>query len=201
MLDRKAALSLALIASLPASAGAQACMTEAVNVTPGDTPNSQDVFVLDRTKGLAERANIDSSGQPRAGADRPAISADGRFVVFTTGVAMEPADLNTGLDVYLRDRLLGTTRLASTTPDGGAGIVFGDGLVCVYDNVIRLGTRSTSNGTSRYPGPGDASVSVRGQVPASGAVRHYQTWCRIAAPFCTPATFSSSNAVTIAWAP
>ena len=64
-----------------------------------------------------------------------------------------------------------------------------------------LGTRATWLGTSHDPGPSDATVSVRGQVPAGGAVRRDRIWYRIAAPFCTPATFSFSNAVSIAWTP
>jgi len=79
------------------------------------------------------------------------------------------------------------------------GIVFGDGLVCANGVVIRLGVRQASSGASRYPGPGGIPVSVRGQVPASGGARYYQIWYRVAATFCTPATWSFSNAYRIDW--
>ncbi len=39
----------------------------------------------------------------RRGATNPSISADGRFVAFSTAQQLVPADLNTNLDVYVRD--------------------------------------------------------------------------------------------------
>jgi hypothetical protein len=81
---------------------------------------------------------------------------------------------------------------------GGAGAVFGDGLRCAGGTVVRLGTRTNVSGGSSYPGPGDASVSVRGGVSA-GDVRTYQVWYRNAAAFCTPSTFNLSNGVQIPW--
>jgi hypothetical protein len=82
--------------------------------------------------------------------------------------------------------------------NGGAGVVFGDGLRCVAGSVVRLGTKINSNGVSAYPGAGDPSVSVRGGVTAPGE-RYYQVWYRNAAAFCTGATFNLTNALSIAW--
>lgn len=98
--------------------------------------------------------------------------------------------------------------------NGGAGVMFGDGLLCIGGSVVRLGTKmnsssaggcafgsgTLSNGAT-YPGPGDPSISQRGQVPASGGTRHYQVWYRNGAAFCTSATFNLTNAVTIVWVP
>lgn len=75
---------------------------------------------------------------------------------------------------------------------------FGDGLRCVGGSVVRLGTRSNSNGTSSVPSAGDLPLSVRGGVTA-GSTRHYQVWYRNAAVFCTASTFNLSNGVSIAW--
>jgi plastocyanin len=82
-----------------------------------------------------------------------------------------------------------------------ANTVFGDGLRCAGGSVTRLGTKVNVAGGSQYPAAGDASVSVRGAVPAAGGTRTYQTWYRNAAAFCTPAAFNLSNGVEIAWAP
>jgi Fibronectin type III domain len=58
-----------------------------------------------------------------------AISADGRFVAFDSNAQLTPQDTNTKSDVYLRDRLLGTTTLVSVhtgnTTDGDS---YADGI-------------------------------------------------------------------------
>ena len=50
------------------------------------------------------------------------------------------------------------------------------------------------------PGPGDAPISVRGQVTSPGA-RYYQVWYRNAAAFCTAATFNLTNGYEVTWTP
>jgi len=86
----------------------------------------------------------------------------------------------------------------SATLGGGFGAHFGDGLRCAGGTIVRLGTKLNEGGRSQYPDSGDASVSVRGTVPA-GATRHYQVWYRNAAAFCTPETFNLTNGVTVIW--
>jgi hypothetical protein len=83
----------------------------------------------------------------------------------------------------------------------GAGTTFGDGLRCVAGSVIRLGTKTDATNASRYPEPGDLSVSVRGAIPGAGRTRHYQVWYRNAAAYCTADTFNLTNGVTVAWTP
>ncbi len=81
----------------------------------------------------------------------------------------------------------------------GAGQVFGDGKRCAGGTILRLGVKTNSAaGTSSFPGPGDPSVHVRGQITVPGT-RTYQAWYRNAASFCTSATFNLSNGVELAW--
>lgn len=77
---------------------------------------------------------------------------------------------------------------------------FGDGLRCVGQPIVRLGTKQNSGGASSFPGPADPSISVRGMVAAPG-IRHYCAWFRDPAAFCTIDTFGLTNAVTIVWEP
>lgn len=83
--------------------------------------------------------------------------------------------------------------------NGGAGISFGDGLLCVGGSVLRIATVSASGGFAYYPHPGNTPISVRGAIPPAGATRHYQFWYRNAANFCTSATFNYSNGVSVDW--
>jgi hypothetical protein len=90
-----------------------------------------------------------------------------------------------------------------TQQNGGLGTVRGDGLLCANGSLIRLGSRQASNGVISFGAgiPGDPLVSVRGAVPPGGAVRHYQTWYRNSARFCTADTINLTNGMTIPWGP
>ncbi len=90
----------------------------ASNLVAGDTNGSADIFVRDRATGTTERVSLRSGGgQAHGDSDYPAISADGRFVVFESLAAdLVPGDTNGTYDVFIRDRKLGTTRRLSTGP-------------------------------------------------------------------------------------
>jgi len=81
-----------------------------------------------------------------------------------------------------------------------AGLVLGDGVGCVTGSIVRLGTRTASQGVSELPGPGDAPLSTLGGVlPGSGALRFYQAHYRNAAQYCTSATFNVTNGWALVW--
>jgi hypothetical protein len=82
-----------------------------------------------------------------------------------------------------------------------APVASDDGLSCVSSAVVRLGTKPVNGGASSYPQPGDASISVRGFVPAAGGTRFYQAFYRNAATFCTSATSNRTSGLAVAWLP
>jgi len=91
------------------------------NLVTGDTNSTYDVFLRDRTAGTTERVSVDSDeGQATGGASwNPAISADGRYVVFESSATdLVVSDTNSASDVFLRDRLLGTTVRVSVDSAG-----------------------------------------------------------------------------------
>lgn len=83
---------------------------------------------------------------------------------------------------------------------GGAGVSFGDGLLCAGGNIIRLGVKFAAGGnTSSFPGVGDPLISVQGAV-APGDTRYYQAWYRDAViGYCTTAVYNLSNGLTVSW--
>ena len=88
----------------------------ATNLVRGDRNGTTDVFVRDRLAGATERISVDSAEREAAGGgDAPAISPDGRFVAFVT----RDFDSDFSDDVYLRDRVAGTTVRISVAFDGG----------------------------------------------------------------------------------
>jgi Tol biopolymer transport system component len=94
--------------------------SEASNLVPGDTNNSTDVFVRDRKVQVTRRVSVGPAGQQtNGGSGEPAISADGRFVVFTSFASnLVAGDTNGTGDVFLRDRKAQVTRRISVGPGG-----------------------------------------------------------------------------------
>ena len=95
----------------------------ATNLVAGDTNGKGDVFVRDLQTGTTTLVSVNSRGeQADGGGNSPDISGDGRYVVFLSASGnLDPrADdyRNTSL-VYVHDRQVGQTTLASVYSDGG----------------------------------------------------------------------------------
>lgn len=92
----------------------------ASNLVGGDTNGFIDVFVRDRTTGKTERVSLGSGGEEANGhSSSPSISADGRYVAFASRATnLVAGDTNQRDDIFVRDRLTGTTTLANLLPDG-----------------------------------------------------------------------------------
>ncbi len=91
----------------------------ATNLVPNDT-NGLDVFVRDRVAGTTTRVSVDSNGAQASGSSLdPSISADGRYVAFQSNASnLVPGDTNRFLDVFVRDRVAGTTTRVSVDSSG-----------------------------------------------------------------------------------
>jgi hypothetical protein len=89
------------------------------DLVPGDNNGRSDVFLLDRDSGALERISLTSAGTEVgfAGSLSGYPSDDGRFVVFQSGAYLHPDVIPPPPEhqpqVFLRDRLLGTTELVS----------------------------------------------------------------------------------------
>jgi len=97
--------------------------SRATNLVPGDTNGRDDVFVRDRLTGRTERVSVSSAGeQGNSVSYAPSISADGRFVAFASRASnLAPGDTNGYDDVFVRDRLTGTTERISVSSAGAQG--------------------------------------------------------------------------------
>jgi extracellular elastinolytic metalloproteinase len=96
-----------------------AFQSEASNLVAGDTDGTQDIFVRDREAGTTEAVSYDQSGSPAGGVLAPAVSADGRFVAFSSSFSgFVPNDTNGVLDVFVRDRATGEIERASVSSSG-----------------------------------------------------------------------------------
>ena len=96
--------------------------SDATNLVQGDQNNTTDVFRHDRDTGETILISVNSAGQQGdSSSHAPAISADGRFVVFHANSSLAPEDTNQQTDVYVRDVQAGITTLVSIGFDGSAG--------------------------------------------------------------------------------
>ena len=106
-------------------------LSNASNLVPGDTNGTWDVFVHDRQTGVTERVSVDSneneSHEPRfPPSSGPAIfsymNADGNLVGFVSAAPdLVSGDNDGGQDVFVRDRVAGTTELVSVDTTGNSG--------------------------------------------------------------------------------
>ncbi len=92
----------------------------ATNLDPGDTNGRGDVYVRDRLLDTVERVSLPAGGgQGDDDSWDPAISADGRFVVFLSAASnLIAGDTNGRVDVFVRDRQNGTTERVSVSTGG-----------------------------------------------------------------------------------
>ncbi len=151
---------------LSADARHIAFRSNASNLVAGDTNGMTDTFVRDRLSGVTTRISVSTAGAEGDNfGDRPSISADGRFVAFQSWASnLVPGDTNGTADVFLRDRLLGTTSLVSVNLSG----VPGGGTWC---EISADGTRVlfTSGAPDLVPGDtnGQFDVFVRDLAAAT----------------------------------
>ena len=91
--------------------------SEMGSLVPGDTNEERDVFVRDRTTGTTRRVSVSSSQrQANDFAGSVSISADGRYVAFTSGASnLVAGDTNGRNDVFVRDRSAAATRRVSVS--------------------------------------------------------------------------------------
>jgi hypothetical protein len=115
----------------------------ATNFVPGDTNGTLDVFVHDFLTGNTNRVSVSNRGAQSSGSSYgPAISSDGRYVAFLSNSSdLVGGDTNNVTDIFVRDRLAGTTRRISIATNGTQGdgesdlpSISGDGRYVAYNS-------------------------------------------------------------------
>jgi Tol biopolymer transport system component len=100
-----------------------AFFSASTNLVEGDRNNTDDIFVRDRKLGETTRVSVSSPGEEGNGGSLffPSISANGRFVAFTSYASnLVAGDRNHAEDVFVRDRKRGvTTRIRESDVNRG----------------------------------------------------------------------------------
>jgi Tol biopolymer transport system component len=133
----------------------------AANLVALDANGQRDVFLHDRATGLTEIVSVSSAGAQGDGFSAGSTllsfaSADGRRVYFgSSATNLVPNDANGVTDVFVRDRLLGTTErlvlgLGGAEPDGAVDVL------SITPDARFLGLSSSATNLV----PGDANQSA-----------------------------------------
>ena len=157
----------------------------ATTLVPGDTNYWTDVFVHDLDTGTTTRVSVASDGTQADGpSDSPAISSDGRHVAFRSAASnLVPGDTNAKGDVFLHDRVTGTTTRVSVASDGTQGIgaaqypaVSSDGTSVTFSstaaNLVAGDTNSTADVFVHDLGNG---TTTRVSIASDGAQANHQS--------------------------
>lgn len=96
--------------------------SHSTDLVAADTNGQRDVFVRDTRTGRTTLVSLGAGGvQGNQESRQGSISADGRFVAFTSSASnLLPGDTNNSPDVFLRDLLTGRTTLVSVGRNGQA---------------------------------------------------------------------------------
>jgi len=97
----------------------------ASNLVAGDTNGVPDYFIRDRVLGVTDIVSVSSTGVqalppplPSEITHAPAVSSDGRYVAFASySTNLVSGDTNGSIDVFVRDRQMGTTERISVDSD------------------------------------------------------------------------------------
>jgi Tol biopolymer transport system component len=167
--------------------------SDADNLVPndGDQNLASDIFVRDMVAGTTTRVSVMGDGS-EADSDSyaPSISADGRYVGFTSDSDLIDADGNGSSDVYRYDRVTHAVTLASiwtngTQTDFGAwdGEISGDGQHMTFTTDTDLAGGDTNFDDDVYVRNFTANTTMRVSVIASGGESgvpsndgHYIVW-------------------------
>lgn len=145
--------------SISADGRLVAFASTADNLVAGDTNDSVDVFVHDRERRATRLVSVSSEGLQGLGASfSPVISADGRWVAFTSYAPnLVLGDLNgltgDGSDVFLHDLVTQRTVKVSTPPSGSANgesdfpSISADGRYVAFDSTASNLVPGDENGT------------------------------------------------------
>jgi Tol biopolymer transport system component len=137
-----------------------AFVSDDAQLVPGGNSNFYQVFLRDRTANVTTRISSKPNGnQGTDDSGHPSLSHDGRYVAFESdspGLA-GPGDTNDWTDVFVRDRVAGTTQRISVTSagvqadlGGESPSISGDGRFVAFSSSEPLVASDTNNQTDIY---------------------------------------------------
>lgn len=132
--------------------------SDAPDLVPGDTNHCQDVFLRDCVNGVTTRISEGPAGEGNGPSVQPMITPDGRYIVYQSfATNLVSGDANGTADIFLHDRVAGTTICVSVDSHG---VISNDksGLPSIADDGRTVAF--ASNGTNLVPGDTNDSRDI-----------------------------------------
>jgi Tol biopolymer transport system component len=153
-------------ASITADGRFVVLQSDATNLVVGDTNADCDVFVHDQQTGVTERVSLSSAeAEGNANSEQPCISGDGGYVPFYSDATnLVAGDSNGTRDIFVRDRLAGTTERVSLSSTGAEA---NDSSEYASISADGMHVAFQSNAANLVPGDNNSSpdIFVRGPAP------------------------------------
>lgn len=145
--------------------------SSANNLVAGDTNNYADVFLRDILNGTTTRVNTTTTGtQGPTGARTPALSFDGKYVVFVTNDNLTPNSSGSTLKIYQRNMQNGEIKLVSSNAAGVVANQSSDSPVMSGDGrYIAFWSLATNLVTGISPAGGNTQIFVKDTI--TGQIR------------------------------
>ena len=151
-----------------------AFLSAATNLVPGVPPGGQpQLYLRDRVAGTTALISHAADGSPANNlSSDPYVSADGRFVAFSSQATNLPGDTDTQSDAFLYDVATGAVTLLvpGSTPRYFAAAISADGRYVAYTRDLDLLVRDTQTNTSIPVSVNTSGVLTQGA--GSGGVRN-----------------------------
>jgi Tol biopolymer transport system component len=154
-----------------------AFQSAASNLIANDTNGFMDIFLRDTVKGTTTLISVDAAGNGQGNGEsvHPLISPEGRFIAFESSASnLTAGDTNRIIDVFVRDRITGTTTRASVGSLGAPGSSFGSQARSQVRGITPDGKRvlfeSSATNLVSNPAAGSSEIYVR---DLEGAVTYW----------------------------
>lgn len=190
----------------------------ASNLVPGDTNEQTDIFVRDRISGTNVRVSVNSDGsEGNNDSWAPGISADGRYVVFTSRADNLVAnDINDYEDVFLHDRdvdnngiydeagYISTIRISiatdGTEADSGSSApdISADGRYITFSsNATNLVANDTNGSSDIFVHDMQGRITQRVSISTAGVEADYDSYDPAISPNGRYVAFTSSASTLV----
>jgi len=155
------------------------------NLVPGATGWQNYIYIHDRESGVTELVSVDSNGvSGNDNSESPAISADGRFVVFESYSSnLVPGDTNHANDIFIHDRVTRVTeRVVQGTYRGSVSISADGRVIAFTSDSSNLVPGDTNNATDVFIHDRVTGATERVSVDSNGVQGNGSSdhWSRVA---------------------
>jgi Tol biopolymer transport system component len=179
--------------------------SSSINLAPADSNNTIDVFVRGPEPFPPTPYCV---GHREAGADCPcdngAVGHGCPNSTFPSGALLTATGSTrvTADSLTLSASSMSGSYCLFVQGNGHADEALGAGKNCLAGSLVRVGSYVAVGGTASNPSGTEPPISVKGQVPPSGATRYYQAVYRNTDPsFCFGEPFNRTNGVAVVWYP